>query len=248
MMINGEEDDWTSINVDGVDGYIMTKYIEPYSEYNYILKFTGADGASYQIGRTLEEYKVGAKSVADEFSAYYASEQFAVAEDETVDFVTVNTGMDDVKLNLRASANAEAEVLAQVPNGTNLRVLATDNGWTRVGYDEQIGYLLNDYLNFWQGTADDVESTGEEVEEEQDYAIDVEAGATILAVVIRGGEDELVEVYKEPDADAEIAGEIKDGAQVEIKNLTLGGGWVHISYKDQEGYMQQDYLQFQLLE
>lgn len=246
MFVDGVSDKWAAVTANGVSGYVKTKYLEPFTQYNYILKFSGSDGTSYQIGHTMAEYKAGAKKAAEEFSAYFASEQFADHAQETVDYVTVNTGSDDVKLNLRAEADSAAEILAEVPNGTSLRVLSTENGWTRAAYAEKIGYLLNDYLSFWQGTPDALDAVEEDVSQEQAYAIDLEAGGEILAVVVCG-EDGSARVYEAPEENAEPAGKIPEGAQVEILNLNAGGNWVHIRYKKNEGYMLNANLQFQLI-
>ena len=240
MLVNGVSGDWASISTHGVTGYIMKKYLEPFQQQNLVLRY----GESYTIGHTMAEYAAGEVSVANEFAAYLLSEQYTNSAVETVDYVTVNTGSDEVRLNLRAQPDSSAAVLAEVPNGTSLRALETVNGYTKVGFDEQIGYLLGDYLSYWQGGADEVVST--EQEDEETTALMLEAsGETIQAVVIRGGQQDRVGVYKSGSADAERKGWIDVGALVKV--ISVKDGWALIEYKGKQGYMSDENLQFELL-
>lgn len=244
MLVNEVKGDWASISTGGVNGFVMKKYLKPFQQQNVVLKYA-SDAGSYAIGHTMAEYAAGERSVADEFAAYYASEQYLNAAVETVDYVTVNTGSDEVKLNLRATPDSEGEVLAQVPNGISLRALETENGYTKVGFDEQIGYLLNDYLTSWQGSADEVVSTEQEEEDDTAALMAEKDGGTIQAVVIRGDKNDMVGVYKEPSADADRLGRLEAGKQVTV--ISVSGGWALIEYKGKQGYMSDENLQFELL-
>lgn len=244
VVLNASKGDWSSITVGTNDGFVMNKYLQPYNDYNVIVKFA-ADGKSYQLGHTMEEYKAGAVKAADEFSVYYASEQFVSSADEKVDYVTVNTGSDGVNLNLRATPSGNGEILAEVPNGTSMRSLAVENGYTKVGFDEKIGYLLNDYLTTWQGGVGEIEST--EVEEES-YVdqLDTDSGE-IRAVVVLAGKDEVVEAYKEPSEDSKVVGKLEVGVTVDVVKIDSETGWVLVRHKKNEGYVQDTHLQFQLM-
>lgn len=244
VVLNAVKGDWASITVGTQDGFVLCKYLEPYDNYNVVIEFS-ADGKCYRLGHTMEEYKTGAEKAADEFSAYYASEQFVSSADELVDYVTVNTGSDDVKLNLRAEANGDSAILTEVPNGVSMRALAEENGYVKVGYDEQIGYLLGEYLSAWQGSVGEIESTEVETESYVDQ-LDTE-NDDIKAVVILAGEDEVVEAYKEPSEESEIVGKLEVGVTVEVEKIDNETGWVLIRYKKNEGYVQDTYLQFQLM-
>ncbi len=248
VLLNGIEGDWASITADSINGYVLKRYLEPYTQENVILKFDDGSGTVYQIGHTMAEYQAGAQSIADAFSGYYASEQYSSDAMETVDYVTVNTGADDVRLNLRADADTEASVLAEIPNGTNLRVLSEVEGWTRVGYDDKIGYLLNDYLTFWQGSADEVQSTEQE---EESYAsqLKLEDGdGSIAAVVICSEEEGKASVYDVGSEDGVILGSLPAGTHVEVIQLGVTDDWVRIRYEGKEGFMKDANLQFQLIQ
>ena len=157
----------------------------------------------------------------------------------------MNTGSDDVKLNLRAAADSSSEILAEVPNGTSLRVLEQENGWTKVGFDDKIGYLLNDYLSFWEGSVEDVESTEQEDESYVAALLAEAEDTTIRAVVICGDEEKKSNVYASGAEDAEVIGKLSDGDEVDV--ISVSGDWVLIQYQGSQGYMMDANLQFELI-
>lgn len=244
VILNSIEGNWANIRANSVDGWVKTKYLETYTQQNMTLEFS-RDDTSYRIGHTLQEYADGAQTPAEEFAAYYASEQFSSSAHESVTYATVSTGNEDVNLNLRASADSGSDILAEVPNGTCLRVLAQENGWTKVGYNDQIGYLIDDYLSFHEGSAEDVESTALEDESYIAALLEEAEETSIRAVVICGDSEKKSNVYAEGDADAEVMGRLSDGTEVDV--ISVDGDWVLIEYKEHQGYMLDANLQFELI-
>lgn len=244
VVLEASQDGWSRISVGAKSGFVMSKYLEPFSQNNVVLKWSNG-AIETRLGHTMEEYKAGAEYAAKAFSAYYASEDFVSAAAEEVDFVTVNTGSDDLRLNLRAKAGADAEILCEIPNGTSLRVLGEENGYTKVGFDEEIGYLLSDYLTPWQGHVEDVQST-EMVKERYVDTLNPETDA-LRAFVVLAGEDELVEVYAEPSAESKQVGELDVGVTVNVLAFDEDRNWVRIRYRGEEGWMSEANLQFQLM-
>ena len=249
MFVEAVEGDWAKIQTGSVTGFLRKKYLEPFTQENVILSFRGDDGTSYTIGHTMEEYRSGAQSLADEFAAYSASLQGASAQDggdsaEAELYVAVNTGSDDVTLNLRAQANPDGEILAQVPNGTELRALGAADGWTQVSYGGQTGYLLNDYLHFPEDDSGDEESEPEEAKRELEDMTDAEAVA--MAVVICGSE-ESAPVYAADSEDAELLGNLTEGVKLEVLAMSDADDWVCIRHEGRVGYMLDANLQFQLM-
>lgn len=49
-------------------------------------------------------------------------------------------------VNLRAAAGIDAAILAELPLNTEVEVLAEENGWYRVLYNGELGYLRQDYV------------------------------------------------------------------------------------------------------
>lgn len=242
VVLLGHENGWANVVANGMTGYMYTKYLEPYTTENKILKYTAGD-KSVVLGNSLEEYISGADTEKQAFRAYYTSAKYAEEQEELVDYVTVNTGSDNVLLNLREAPDGTSSIFAQIPNGTSMRVLSKQDGWTRVGYAEEIGYLMNDYLTFWQGSADEVE----DVANTSDAMISSEqATQKITAIVVNNRKDSKVKIYAEPDTDSEVIKRVKYDTEVQVISVDEETGWVEIGYKDNRGYMRDTDLSFRL--
>lgn len=242
VILLGHEGDWANVFVDGVSGYMYSKYLDPYTTENRVLKYTSGD-KSVVLGNSLEEYISGAAQEIDAFRAYYASEQYNSEQDEQVDYVTVNTGSDDVKLNLREAPDGTSSIFAQIPNGTSMRVLSKQEGWTRVGYAEEIGYLMNDYLTFWQGSADAVE----DVANTSDAMLSSEQmDQQITAVVVNNRRNSKVKVYAEPDENSEVLAQMRYDTVVTVVSVDNETGWVQVANEEKRGYMKDTDLSFRL--
>lgn len=248
IILDSESDDkWCQIASGSTIGYMYQKYLKTSTEENEIVRFS--DGSrSYTIGTTLEERLEGGETIADEFGEYYASEQFISSAEEPVDYVTVNTGSDDVRLNLRSEASSEADILAEVPNATDLRVISNDSEWTRVAYGENIGYLMNQYLSFWQDSPDALEEDSEYVDsDELDTTAVVEE---LKAIVIGDSRDEdgnrvRPYIYEEPKKRADKLTILEANAEVDVLEFCEEEGWVYIQYLAQTGYMLDACLKYQ---
>ncbi|MBE8189381.1 MAG: TIGR04211 family SH3 domain-containing protein [Candidatus Thioglobus sp.] len=70
----------------------------------------------------------------------------AVAKAHAVSFVYVT---DVVDIPLRSSnsiVNNPSNVIRNLPSGTKLRILATENGWTKVRFGQTTGWMISRYL------------------------------------------------------------------------------------------------------
>lgn len=242
MLLLGSEGEWVNVMLKGKKGYMLSKYLEHYTDENTVLQYSAGE-QSVVIGNTLEEYIAGADSELEQFKAYYASEQYAQNENEAVDYATVNTGSDDVKLNLREAPDGQSSIYAQIPNGTSMRVLSQQGEWTKVGYAEEIGYLMSQYLTFWQGGADELEKASGE---DSDAIEDEDDGEPITAVVVNSKRDSRVSIYAEPDEDSEVLARVKYDVEVNVLRVDEETGWVLVSHKDEQGYMKDVNLSFRL--
>ena len=251
LILDAESDDkWCNVLANGENGYMYKKYLEPFTEENIMIQFS--DGSKvYTLGRTLEERLNGSDTIAEEFSEYYASEQFISSVDDTVEYCTVNTGDDNIQLNMRAEGNSEGDILAQIPNGTDLRVLSNDGEWTRVGYNDEIGYLMNQYLSFWEGSSDELSEGESEYVEREDIDYDTATATEELKAIVIGTayNDEGTKLrpylYKEPSRRADKLTILEEGAQVNVIEFCEEEGWVQIQYFAQTGYMYDVCLNYQ---
>lgn len=65
-----------------------------------------------------------------------------IADGAQTGTVTTNGG----KLNVRTGAGLDNTAFTQLPNGTEVEVLGTENGWVKVRLPEREGYVCGDYL------------------------------------------------------------------------------------------------------
>ena len=49
-------------------------------------------------------------------------------------------------LNLRQSASTSSAILAQIPNGAKLEVETANGTWSKVSYNNKVGYVMTKYL------------------------------------------------------------------------------------------------------
>ncbi len=249
VLIMDSADGWAHIAAPGLNGYMKTKYLDPYQTAVPRFVYTSQDGQrTYTIGHTMDEYYAGAPRVVTEFSAKRISAQAGAASAVPRDFVTVETGDDAVKMNLRSAPDGNAEILKKVDNGTSLRALNTSGEWTMVACGSEIGYMRNDYLSAWQGVADDVVD-GRRVDpaqsgDDSDFIESTPEGAT--AIVRTGAEAQgIAYVYDSASDDAIALGTLPDGTQVDVIRF-VDEEWVLISLQGHQGYMLEYDLEFSL--
>lgn len=234
--------DWANIVAGDLNGYMYTEFLEPFTETNVVMQFTSADGSrSYTLGSSIAERESGAETLAEELADYIASEQFSAYKQENVIFATVNTGSDDLRLNMREEASKESPVLAEIPNGTTMRVLSQDDSWSYVGYDDKIGYLLNQYLTFREGTADEVEST------DPSLGMDEEEVIKVMAVIVPDKGKKKVSFLDSANEDGIAVYRAEEGEEVEVLLVNDETGWVLVSGAEKQGYVREENLSFRLM-
>ena len=233
VMVLGTDSKWAKIYVNGVGGYMYKKYLVPYTEHNYMLKYS-ANGNDYTIGHTMEEYARGAKRFSIELREIVAAGGYAV-EKETFRIATVNTGSDEIMLNLRAEANTTADVLEQIPNGTAMRIMEESDEWTKVAFGNSIGYLMNTYLEITEGTVEDLKAAEEPVAED-------EVPEKIIPCRVACQSGAGGKVYEAASGDAKVLGSLKNGTEMDAIGA-VGSEWIKISYEGKQGYMLKQDLQ-----
>ena len=240
VLLTATKGEWAQIVVNGKTGYLNTKYLEPFTKENYVMKYSSASSNdSITLGRTLEETLSGEGTDEREaFRKNYRSVQLGEDQDATVEFVTVNTGSNDVKLNLRIDSSSDSEVLGQVPNGTNLRVLAKEDEWTRVGYDGEIGWLMNAYLTFWEGKPSDVEDTADEDVPTDEF----DEKTAVKAVIMPQRKDGTIPLYRSANTNSKVITTLGYKREVWVLSVDEDTGWASVYFGGKRGYMQDKYL------
>ena len=230
--------DWSRVQKGKNSGYVMNKYVDFYPQTVSSLKYVSQSGLSeYTIGYTAQDYLSGADRPADIFLDYLTSGGSLDNYDNLVEYATVSTDSDDVTLNLREAPNTESAILDVLKNGAQVRVLTHSEEWSQVSYDGATGYLLNRYLEFWNGGENALQE-----KEEEDEPVIVEEVDQIEHAVVDCDSAKKAAVYAEDSADAKVLGGLANGTRVDV--LQTRDGWSRISLQGHEGYMREQDLKF----
>ena len=125
------------------------------------------------------------------------------------------------KVNVRASDSENAEKIGSVIEGAELTRLETKvNGWSKIIYNGQEGYIKSDYLVPVGG--DDTQAT--------------DADKTYVTV------SENVNVRKEASMDAERVVLAQAGDKFELVEK-LSNGWTKVKYNGQDAFIKSEYVQ-----
>ena len=227
VMVLGTDGKWAKVYANGAGGFMYQKYLAPYTEYNYMLKYS-ANGTDYSIGHTMEEYAQGAPRFATELRAIVAAGGYAVDQEKFM-IARVNTGADDVMLNMRAEASSTADVLEQIPNGSAMRIMEEGDEWTKVAFGNSIGYLMNQYLEIFEGTEEDLKSTEQAIAED-------EVPEKVIPCRVTAHSGAGGKVYEAASADSKVLGSLKNGTELDAIGA-VGSEWIKISYEGKQGYM-----------
>ena len=240
VLEKGEKrDDWSQVQKGKNSGYVQNKYVDFFSQTISSLRYVseGGGNTTYTIGYTASDYYSGADRPADKFSDYLASGGALDSYNDLVEYATVATGDDTLPLNLREQPNTDSEIEDMLPNGTQVTVRQHDSEWSLVDYNGTSGYLLNQYLEFWTGGENALQTVAGPAED-----IEVEEDDEIEHAEVACDDASKAPVYEEDSADAKVLGSLKNGTQVDV--LQTMDGWSLISYQDHQGYMREQDLRF----
>ena len=143
--------------------------------------------------------------------------------------VTGGKGRTNATANFRSVPTTKTgKIICEIPSGTEVEITAipddTENGWYRVRYNNQSGYVYCDLL--------DVISAGEPAEDEL-------SGAT--GEVTADG----VRLRAESSTDSAIQAELEEGTVVELLSIPdkiSENDWYKVRYQDAVGYIQSNFI------
>ncbi len=119
-------------------------------------------------------------------------------------------------VNVRSSDSEQADKLGKVSRGTRLEVREVlVNGWTKVLYENQDGYIKSDYLQF------------------EENAAGLEVIGTVTA-------NTNLNVRAAADEGGERLGVLAGGSSLEL--LGTENGWCKVKYNGQVAYVKADYV------
>ena len=239
LIVLDAEGDYIKVRRGMNQGFVNGRYLKCYAEDIYELKYTATDGdLSYTIGNTEQDYLAGAKIPAEVFADYLASGGSMDDYEGVSTFARVCTDSESVSLNLREGPNTSSTILAELPYGTQVKVLLQSTEWSLVEWEGQNGYLLNRYLEFWEGP------DGSDPEAATEEAAPTDGDIAELPAMVMAMDGPSASVYDVDSDDGNILGSLKNGVRLVVVETT--NGWSLIRYEGHTGYMKDEDLQFQL--
>ncbi len=155
---------------------------------------------------------------------------------------TVTT--DSGPLNLRASDSVRSAVLAVIPRGLSVPVLARGEEWCFVSYNGKTGYAMTRYLRFAEEApaapiSAPTAAPAASAPENAWKPAPVQSTVTYAKVTTPEGS---LNLRKKASASAAVMARIPQNEMIEV--LTPGDKWTKVSYKSKTGYVMTAFLTF----
>ena len=239
IMVLKVEGEWAQVLCDGSVGYIYKKYLaNPEYENLYTMKYTSGNGSSFILGTSVQNLASGNKDLLKEIhNSYTSGAEMDYLHETAIEYATVNTGDEGVKLNLRAEASSDSAVLDMAANGASMRVLNKNDEWTQAIYNGQVVYLMTPYLEFWEGDMDDAETV---VKSQRT----TEGLSTTKAKIVASADSVGAKVYTSSMDKASIYVYAPSDLEVEVLSFNASTGWALIGYESNYGFMHIENLSF----
>ena len=148
---------------------------------------------------------------------------------------------EDGTVNLRQSSSMNAQVLAQLSDGTAVTVLSDDGSWSEVRYQGMTGYMLSEYLAYTDEESvlpDASPEDGEDGTEQEDQPEQDAEASTLTAVVAT--EYGSLNMRAQAKAGSQILTTIPKGSRIAVTER--GTVWSSVYYAGMNGYVMTAYL------
>jgi len=143
------------------------------------------------------------------------------------------------KVNVRVSDSENADRLGQVEAGTTLtRYETRDNGWSKIDYNGQEGYIKSEFLQV-QSSNETPETAEEPEQTDNGGQAEPEAPAETTGKITA---KESVRVRASASESGEILGMAYQGESYDLI-MEQADGWCKISYNGKTGYVKTDYVE-----
>lgn len=146
-------------------------------------------------------------------------------------------------VNIRAQADENGELVTTVPAGTALtRTGNTDNGWSKLDYNNKDCYVKSEYLST-EAPQDQSQDTTQN-QGQDTPAQNTDTGTQDTAGLAEGTEvllSDTVNVRASMSADAEKVGTAFAGEKVTVV-MSYAEGWTKVNWNGQTGYIKTEFL------
>ncbi|PEY42274.1 mannosyl-glycoprotein endo-beta-N-acetylglucosamidase [Bacillus cereus] len=137
--------------------------------------------------------------------------------------VQENGTITATSLRVRSAANTNSAILGNLKNGEKVTILGKGNGWAKISYKGNTGYISLEFVKL---------ESGKQEEKPGNITNGVQENGTITATSLR--------VRSAANTNSAILGNLKNGEKVTI--LGKANGWAKISYKGNEGYISLEFV------
>lgn len=178
----------------------------------------------------------GMEAILDEAIAARAEGSQTGEQADTAQGTAVNeTVIATTKVNVRASDSENADRIGQVEEGAKLtRYEVRNNGWSRVDYNGQEGYIKSEYL---QAEASEQPAAQEPVATEQPAEQTSTQTATGKVTA-----KESVRVRASASTSGDVLGMAYEGESYDLI-MEQADGWCKISYNGKTGYVKTEFVE-----
>ena len=178
-----------------------------------------------QTGYIKSEYLTTTKPAAASDSTQQTTEK----KQETKETVYATAGV-----NIRAKASADADVIGTLIAGYSITRTSDSNGWSKVDYNGQTGYIKSDYLTTTKPQVTESNQTSSSSNTSSSKSDIEEVKETVYATA-------GVNIRAKASADANKIGTLAAGGSI-TRTGKISSGWSRVDYNGQTGYIKSDYL------
>lgn len=150
------------------------------------------------------------------------------------------------KVNVRASDSENADRIGQVEAGTTLtRYETRDNGWSKIDFNGQEGYIKSEFLQAQapaETPAETPEATAPEQTEETTTETTEPAQTETAQTSGKVRVKEAVRVRGSASTDGDVLGSVYQGETFDLI-MEQADGWCKISYNGQTGYIKSEFVE-----
>lgn len=180
-----------------------------------------------------------AAALAEKEAGEAAAEEAANVEEPAAEqpAQTTETVVTTDTVNVRSSDSENADKLGKLDVGTQVtRYEARENGWSRIDYNGQEGYVKSEYLSVVSAEQPAEENTEDQQETAADDTSSEQSQGTVTI-------KETANVRKSAGEGAEKIGVAYQGEHYELL-MKQADGWSKIKFGDQIGFVKNDFLEF----
>lgn len=230
LTVLGASDDgqWVQVKVGDNTGYIPADSVVLDVKYE---EAVSVDEEQTKKESETAETEAETKAAETETAETKAAETEKTQQDKesSASYTDVNeTVWATYSVSIRSAASTDADKLDVLVGSYSItRTGVGDNGWSKVDYNGQTGYIKSEYLTTTKPAAAS-DSTQQTTEKKQETKETVYATAG-------------VNIRAKASADADKIGTLAAGGSITRTGKT-SSGWSRVDYNGQTGYIKSDYL------